>query len=192
MKSFPPVVKETGLLFSHFKISKLGKTGRPRRPFPIRAMGITTAVHNKTNIYCNLLERNFKRKTQTMRIFKRTSTTTTLSKILRAKIKAIVSATFKNPKEKNKTWVYRSCTNKRIIPFEAQPVRMPVFPPGANPGVDSYRTVKLYIVNKRQVWLHRNDVEWALRYMFLELYPRWRMGEDSRCHAPIPWWVEAP
>ena len=46
---------------------------------------------------------------------------------------------------------------------------MPVFPPGANPGVDSYRTVKLYIVDKRQLWLHRNDVEWALRYMFMEI-----------------------
>ena len=180
MKSFPPVVKETGLLL---------RSSTRRKPFPIRTMEIKTAVHNKTNIYCNLHAHASGYTTK--RMGKGCSVNTKLSKTLRAKIKAIVDATLKNPKQKNKTW-QRKSYHKRIIPFEAQPVRMPVFPPGANAGVDSYRTVKLYILDKQQVWLHRDDLEWALRYMFLEIFPRWRMGEDSRCHAPIPWRVEAP
>ena len=56
----------------------------------------------------------------------------------------------------------------RQLCYKARQVRMPEFPPGANPGVDSYREIKLYIVNKTEIWLHRNDVEWALRYMFME------------------------
>ena len=189
MKSVPPVVKETGLLFRNCRITKLGKPGPPHKPLPIRTMEIKTAVRNKTNIYCNLNAKTFKN--NTFHKGKIGEELTNLIQILRAKIKAIVAATLNDPKEKNKTWVCKS-RHRTIKPFEARPVRMPVFPPGANPGVDSYRTVKLYIVDNRQVWLHRNDLEWALRYLFLEIYPRWRMGEDSRGHAPIPWWVEAP
>ena len=57
----------------------------------------------------------------------------------------------------------------RRLKNEARTVRMPEFPPGAKPGVDSYREVKLYIVDKRRIWSHRNDVEWALRYIFMEI-----------------------
>ena len=90
MKSVPPVVKETGLLF---RSSKMGKRGRPSKAFPIRTMEIKTAVRNKTQIYWELKAKRFR---NFMYRKKKSRGSTKLSTILRAKVKAIVDATFKN------------------------------------------------------------------------------------------------
>ena len=46
---------------------------------------------------------------------------------------------------------------------------MPEWPPEAGMREVSIRGISIYISNNRkQLWLHLNDVEWAIRYMFIQ------------------------
>ena len=39
-------------------------------------------------------------------------------------------------------------------------------PPQIDPDCKQMRPVKLFIVDRRVIWLSLNDVEWALKYMY--------------------------
>ena len=45
---------------------------------------------------------------------------------------------------------------------------------------ESYRYVRLFMVDSEQVWVHREDVPWVVRYMFVQHYlrkaPVWDQG----------------
>ena len=46
---------------------------------------------------------------------------------------------------------------------------------------ESYRYVRLFMVDSKQVWVHREDVPWVVRYMYVQHYlrkaPVWDQGE---------------
>ena len=104
MKSFPPVVKETGLLFR-------SSCGFRRNPLPIKTMEVKIGVRNNTHVYWYSKCTTFRRQKQTNG--KRCSVFTKLNNILRAKIKAIVDATLKNPKGKTKPGITPNLGTKK-------------------------------------------------------------------------------
>ena len=153
--------------------------GRPRKSWTIKTKEIQTGDPYKPDIYCYfkvshhwvygpVLGYTGARRTK-------------LSHILRAEIQTITDCTGNDPavveaeaEPPNDSMdqmeilpAAKPKPAKRFVRNEARTVRIPEFPPGADPG-DSYRTIKLYIVDKKQIWLHQDDVEWALRYLFME------------------------
>ena len=47
-------------------------------------------------------------------------------------------------------------------------VKMPVQCPEENPLCTEYRQVSLHIVDRRTIWLAIDDVDWAIRYLFVQ------------------------
>ena len=45
---------------------------------------------------------------------------------------------------------------------------MPARCPEEDPNCTEIRTVRLHIVDRQQIWLHIDDVEWAIRYLFAQ------------------------
>ena len=40
--------------------------------------------------------------------------------------------------------------------------------PEASPGCKEKRVARLYVIHKSQIWLHLDDVDWALKYMYAQ------------------------
>ena len=49
-----------------------------------------------------------------------------------------------------------------------QTVSMPVRCPEEDPGCKDFRKVRLYVQDRKTVWLHIDDVEWAVRFLFVQ------------------------
>ena len=47
-------------------------------------------------------------------------------------------------------------------------VAMPARCPEEDPGCTQVRPIRLYIENRKTIWLHIDDVEWAVRYLFVQ------------------------
>ena len=47
-------------------------------------------------------------------------------------------------------------------------VTVPAVAPEQDPMSTSTRTIKLYVVDRKQVWLDLDDVEWALRVLYMQ------------------------
>ena len=47
-------------------------------------------------------------------------------------------------------------------------VTAPAVSPEEDPRSTSTRTIQLYVVDRKQVWLHIDDVEWALRFLHMQ------------------------
>ena len=47
-------------------------------------------------------------------------------------------------------------------------VTVPAVAPAQDPMSTSTRTIKLYVVDRKQVWLDLDDVEWALRVLYMQ------------------------
>ena len=45
---------------------------------------------------------------------------------------------------------------------------MPVRCPEEDPDCTAVRNIKLYIVDRKTIWLHIDDVEWAVRYLYVQ------------------------
>ena len=172
MSQFAPVVLETGL--------HLRSGGRLPKSCPIKTKEISTADHTKPDIYCHFHTR-MPWVCGAVLGYKGVgvgSGRTTLIHTLREKIEGIATCNdeeaiaeeerLDDPMEQMEILVAaRPRARKRKIKNEARTVRMPEFPPGADQG-ERYKDVRLYIVDKKQMWLHKDDVPWALRYLFME------------------------
>ena len=44
----------------------------------------------------------------------------------------------------------------------------PAISPEEDPTSTSTRTIQLYVVDRKQVWLDLDDVEWALRVLYMQ------------------------
>ena len=44
----------------------------------------------------------------------------------------------------------------------------PAVSPEEDPRSTSTRTIQLYVVDRKQVWLDIDDVEWALRFLYMQ------------------------
>ena len=47
-------------------------------------------------------------------------------------------------------------------------VTVPAVSPEEDPMSTSTRTIQLYVVDRKQVWLDLDDVEWALRVLYMQ------------------------
>ena len=47
-------------------------------------------------------------------------------------------------------------------------VTAPAVSPEEDPMSTSTRTIQLYVVDRKQVWLDLDDVEWALRFLHMQ------------------------
>ena len=47
-------------------------------------------------------------------------------------------------------------------------VTVPAVSPEEDPMSTSTRTIQLYVVDRKQVWLDIDDVEWALRFLYMQ------------------------
>ena len=47
-------------------------------------------------------------------------------------------------------------------------VTAPAVSPEEDPRSTSTRTIQLYVVDRKQVWLDLDDVEWALRFLYMQ------------------------
>ena len=47
-------------------------------------------------------------------------------------------------------------------------IDMPVRCPEEDPDCTEMRKVRVYIEDRKQIWLDLNDVEWAVRYLFVQ------------------------
>ena len=47
-------------------------------------------------------------------------------------------------------------------------VRMPARCPEEDPGCTDVREVRLYVQDRKTIWLHIDDVEWAVKYLFAQ------------------------
>ena len=45
---------------------------------------------------------------------------------------------------------------------------MPVKCPEEEPNCQDFRKIRLYIVDRKTIWLHIEDVEWAVRYLYAQ------------------------
>ena len=45
---------------------------------------------------------------------------------------------------------------------------MPVRCPEEDPHCTDVRQIRLYVVDRSVVWLHMNDLEWAMRYLYVQ------------------------
>ena len=45
---------------------------------------------------------------------------------------------------------------------------MPVRSPEEDPDCTEVRQIRLYVVDRKVVWLHIDDVEWAVRYLYVQ------------------------
>ena len=45
---------------------------------------------------------------------------------------------------------------------------MPVHCPEEDPHCTDVRQIRLYVVDRSVVWLHMNDLEWAMRYLYVQ------------------------
>ena len=45
---------------------------------------------------------------------------------------------------------------------------VPAVSPEEDPMSTSTRTIQLYVVDRKQVWLDIDDVEWALRFLYMQ------------------------
>ena len=45
---------------------------------------------------------------------------------------------------------------------------MPVRCPEEDPHCTDVRQIRLYVVDRSMVWLHMDDVEWAMRYLYVQ------------------------
>ena len=45
---------------------------------------------------------------------------------------------------------------------------MPVRCPEEDPGCRDFREVRLYVKDRNTIWLHIDDVEWAVRFLFMQ------------------------
>ena len=72
------------------------------------------------------------------------------------------------------------CKRKRGENSSKQPTRrhtaknkivvteLPLVPPEVDPNTEAHRKVRLYIVDRRQVYLHMQDVDWAVKYLYAQ------------------------
>ena len=51
-----------------------------------------------------------------------------------------------------------------------QTVSMPVRCPEEDPGCTDVRQVRLYVLDRKTIWLHIDDVEWAVRFLFMQCH----------------------
>ena len=45
---------------------------------------------------------------------------------------------------------------------------MPEFPPEEQPQSTQMRTVALYVVDRKQIWLDIKDIAWAIRFLYVQ------------------------
>ena len=161
MSQFAPVVLETGL---HLKSG-----GRLPKSCPIKTKEIPSADPTKPDIYCHFHTR-MPWVCGAVLGYKGVgvgSGRTTLIRTLRAKIEAIANCNDEEAiaeeeklddlMEQMEILVNaKPKARKRTIKNKARTVRVPEFPPGANPG-DRCRQIKFYIVDIMPVLFKLND-----------------------------------
>ena len=47
-----------------------------------------------------------------------------------------------------------------------------------------HRHIYLYIADRRQVWLDKDSVDWAVNYIFEQCLHKWGSGDKWRRHRP--------
>ena len=58
---------------------------------------------------------------------------------------------------------YRNLARNSIVTLD-----MPVKCPEEDPNCQDFRKIRLYIVDRKTIWLHIDDVEWAVRYLYAQ------------------------
>ena len=78
---------------------------------------------------------------------------------------------------------YKNCARERIETFD-----MPVRCPQEDPNCSEFRKIKVYIQDRKQIWLDIQDVEWALRYLYVQHLLKGvpLVLEDSTGPGPVP------
>ena len=71
-------------------------------------------------------------------------------------------------------------------------LNVPVRCPGQHPNCTELRRIRLYITDRRSFWLDLADVEWAVRYLYIQNLlngcPADSNGFDRPCHRFLnPW-----
>ena len=46
---------------------------------------------------------------------------------------------------------------------------VPAVSPEEDPMSTSTRTIELYVVDRKQLWLDLDDLEWAVRFMYMQI-----------------------
>ena len=62
-----------------------------------------------------------------------------------------------------RTRYYKNLAVGKIVPVD-----MPVRCPEEDPQCTDVRTIRVYVENRMQIWLHLADVEWAVRYLYVQ------------------------
>merc|ERR1712187_227081 len=76
---------------------------------------------------------------------------------------ANISPTKTKSQEKKRKYYYMNHARNTTIS-----VAMPARCPEEDPGSTQVRSIRLYIENRKTIWLHIDDVEWAVRYLFVQ------------------------
>ena len=78
---------------------------------------------------------------------------------------------------------YKNYARERIETFD-----MLVRCPQEDPNCSEFRKIKVYIQDRKQIWLDIQDVEWALRYLYVQhlLNGVPLVPEDSTGPGPVP------
>ena len=58
---------------------------------------------------------------------------------------------------------YKNLALKKVVPLD-----MPVRCPEEDPHCTELRTIKVYVEDRKQIWLDLADVEWAVRYLYVQ------------------------
>ena len=83
---------------------------------------------------------------------------------------------------------YNSAKRRRCVPLPATRilnVTMPSKCPEEEPTCESTKTVRLLLVDHQHVWMHIEDVDWAVRYMYFQ--HEFAIGNsvsDGECSSP--------
>ena len=64
---------------------------------------------------------------------------------------------------KKRTRYYKNLVVGKIVPLD-----MPVRCPEEDPQCTELRTIRVYVENRIQLWLDLADVEWAVRYLYVQ------------------------
>ena len=64
-----------------------------------------------------------------------------------------------------------STKSKSVVGYRFE-MRMPEKCKEEDATCESYRNVRLFLVDSKQVWVHKEDVPWVVRYMFVQHYLR--------------------
>ena len=65
-------------------------------------------------------------------------------------------------------------------------VTAPAVSPEEDPMSTSTRTIQLYVVDRKQVWLDLDDVEWALRFLYMQFVLKGVPVAVSYTHLTLP------